>query len=262
MLEVKHLNTFFDDYQVLHDISLSVKKGECLCLLGPNGCGKTTLLKSIAGLLPYQGTVILDGVNLKELSRKQIASKMSFMSQITQVYFPYTIYQAVMLGRYQYMKKTILGSSPSKEDEAIVNEWLEKTGLDEMKDKKLDELSGGQLQRVFLAQTMVQQPDIILLDEPTNHLDIKNQIELIQELKKYSKENNVSVIGVFHDINLALNLTDNVLFLKQGHIQGYGKAKDIITPNFLKNIYDVDIAKYMIDSLSKWEEIVNKKEDK
>ncbi len=252
MLALSNVNAWYDDMKILHDISFEVNKGENLCILGPNGCGKTTLLRVIAGLISSQGTIDLDGQNLHKMKRKEIASKIAMMSQISHVYFPYTVYEAVMLGRYQHMKRSIIGGSPSRKDRDCVEEWLEKTGLFPIRTKQLDELSGGQLQRVFLAQTMVQEPEIILLDEPTNHLDIKYQLELVEYLKEWSKSKNHTVIGVFHDINLALRLSDQLLFLKSGQMAGIGAADKLITSSFLHDIYDIDIVGYMLESLERW----------
>jgi len=156
-----------------------------------------------------------------------------------------------MLGRYQHLKGSFLGM-PSAKDKEVVQHCLEVTGLTAIRSKKLNELSGGQLQRVFLAHILAQEPDIILLDEPTNHLDIKYQLELMTYLKEWSKQKDHMVIGVFHDLNLALYLSENVLFLKDGHVAGKGKAKDLISRSFLQDIFEVDMMNYMLTSLEKW----------
>lgn len=252
MLSLSHVNAYYEHTQALRDISLHISRGENLCILGPNGCGKTTLLRAMAGLIPSNGEITLDGKNIHKMKRKEVASRIAIMSQTSTVYFSYTVYEAVMLGRYQHIKRSIFGGTPSQKDHDCVEEWLEATGLSSIRKKQLDELSGGQLQRVFLAQAMVQEPEIILLDEPTNHLDVKYQLELVSHLKEWSKTKNRTVIGVFHDINLALRLSDELLFLKNGQIAGKGVADEIITASFLHDIYDVDIVGYMLKSLEKW----------
>jgi len=252
MIKISDLSVYYDEVEVLKNISLEISQGENICILGPNGCGKTTLLRAIAGLIPSSGNIVIDGKNIRKMKRKEIATKLTLMSQNSSVYFPYQVYDAVMLGRFNKMKRTMLGSVPNKKDHECVEEWLNKTGLSDIKFKRLDELSGGQLQRVFLAQAIVQEPDIILLDEPTNHLDIKYQLELINHLKVWSKENNRMVIGVFHDINLALQLSENLIFLKEGQLAGKGKADQLMNTHFLQKIYGIDIHKYMIESLEKW----------
>ena len=190
MIKLTNVDVCYDEVRILQNISLEISRGENLCVLGPNGSGKTTLLRAISGLIPVTGNVTIDGKDITKMKRKEIATKIAMMSQNTMIYFPYKVYDAVMLGRYKEMKRTFFGSVPTKEDRKIVEEWLNKTGLFELQDKLLSELSGGQLQRVFLAQTLVQEPDIILLDEPTNHLDIKYQLELIGYLKEWSKSKN------------------------------------------------------------------------
>ena len=137
----------------------------------------------------------------------------------------------------------------------MVEECLRSVRLEELRDRRIDELSGGQRQRVFLAQTLAQNPRLILLDEPTNHLDIRHQVELIDYLHKWSADGKHAVIGVFHDINLALRLTDNVVFMKEGHIVGSGVFDQIADKQFLNDIYETNIAAYMIDSLEKWRKI-------
>ena len=126
-----------------------------------------------------------------------------------------------------------------------------------MRDRQISELSGGQLQRVFLARTLAQEPEIILLDEPTNHLDLKHQIELVTYLKKWSMETGRTVIGVLHDINLSLLLSDQLLFLKNGAEAAMGSAEAVLSKEFLREIYDMDVVSYMLDSLTRWERLAS-----
>jgi iron complex transport system ATP-binding protein len=159
-----------------------------------------------------------------------------------------------MMGRYLHIKDKFLGL-PSDEDREIVMKTLEAMDLSKEKDREITTLSGGQLQRVFLARTLVQEPEIILLDEPTNHLDLKYQIELIEFLRKWAQHGNRTVIGVLHDINLAMKLSDNILVMKDGEIQVHGKVSEVINDNLLKQVYDIDVARYMRESLKIWEEL-------
>ena len=171
--------------------------------------------------------------------------------QITQIYFPYTIYDTVSLGRYAYSKGAL--SKLSKEDDRIILESIEKVGLLDIKDKMITELSGGQIQRVFLARVFAQDPDIILLDEPTNHLDLKNQIDLLENLKEWISSNNKIVVGVLHDLNLVQYFADNVLMLKDGQIVAYGNPQTVLNDPILDDLYGIDIKGFMTEILKKWE---------
>ena len=235
MLEVKNIYSGYDGRDILKDISFKVKNGENLCIVGPNGCGKSTLLKSIANLLEHRGSVIIDGKEVSSMDKKSFARKIGLMSQITQIYFPYTIYDTVSLGRYAYSKGAL--SKLSKEDDRIILESIEKVGLLDIKDKMITELSGGQIQRVFLARVFAQDPDIILLDEPTNHLDLKNQIDLLENLKEWITLNNKIVVGVLHDLNLVQYFADNVLMLKDGQIVAYGNPQTVLNDPILDDLY-------------------------
>lgn len=252
MIELQNVSAGYNGIDVINDISLDLSKGNNLCILGPNGCGKTTLLKAIAGIIPIRGDILIHGKSIKKMKRHEIASKIAVMSQISTIYFSYTVFETVLLGRYLYMKGSIF-KGPSEHDKAYAEECLKAVGLLKLRDKQINTLSGGQMQRVFLARTLAQEPRIILLDEPTNHLDLRYQKELIDYLNKWSKEGEHSVIGVFHDINLAMGLADNILVLDNGKCVGYGKPEKIITSNLLNKVYEMDIVGYMVDSLKQWE---------
>lgn len=254
MLHLSNVSAGYGNEDVIHKISFDLPLGENLCILGPNGCGKSTLLKSIAMLLDSTGTIEIDGRSVRSMKRAEIASRIAVMSQMSSVYFSFTVYETVMMGRYQHMKRGLF-LSPSRKDREAVERCLETTGLADLKDRQIAELSGGQLQRVFLARTLVQEPEIILLDEPTNHLDLKHQTELVTYLKKWSQEEKRTVIGVLHDINLSLMLTDHLMFMKDGKIQGIGQAQTLLSRDFLKQVYNMDVVQYMLDSLSKWEQV-------
>ena len=254
LLKLKDLRAGYNGQEVLHSISFGFETGKNYCLLGPNGCGKTTLIRAIAGLIESTGEIELLGRSIRTMSRRDIAAQIAVMSQVTGVYFPYTVYDTVMLGRYQHMRGRLF-SRPGPEDREKVEECLRSVRLETLRDRRIDELSGGQRQRVFLAQALAQDPRLILLDEPTNHLDIRHQVELIDYLHKWSADGKHAVIGVFHDINLALRLTDHVVFMKEGHIAGSGIFDRVADAAFLKEVYETDIAAYMTDSLEKWRNI-------
>lgn len=255
MLTLRSVCAGYQGRDVVHDVSCRFETGRSYSLLGPNGCGKTTLLRAMAHLIEYSGAVELDGSEVKTMKRREIAKHIAVMSQITTLYFPYTVYDTVMLGRYQHLKRALFGQ-PSAKDREIVRMRLESAGLWEMREKQLDQLSGGQRQRVFLAQALAQEPDIILLDEPTNHLDVRHQIELIDALHEWTADGRHGVIGVFHDVNLALRLSDDMLFMKEGRLMGCGKFDEIAHGDFLQSVYGMDVARYMRESFAKWQNVL------
>ena len=251
LINVKSVYAGYSKTPVLKDISFSVLKRESLCVLGPNGCGKTTLLKTLAGLIGYSGEIFLDGQNLKNIKRKDIAKKIAVLSQVSSIYFSYSVYDTVMMGRYVHREGSSF-LSVSKKDREYVEKCLRAVDIWNLREKKIDELSGGQLQRVYLARTLAQEPELILLDEPTNHLDLKAQTELILFLKEICKKEAKAVIGVFHDINLALQFADKLIFLKDGTIQASGKKEEVLTGEILQSVYGMDVAEWMKDSFNLW----------
>lgn len=251
MLRVENVSCSYDKFKVLHEVSFDLPENEIMCIIGPNGCGKTTLLKAIAGLLPYQGSITFYNQEIKNLRRKDLAQNIAFMSQISETYFDYTIYQTVMLGRYLHGSKGLLPST-TKADEHAVEKVLKEVELWEEKHKLITQLSGGQLQRVFLARTFVQEPKLILLDEPTNHLDLKYQLELMERLRNWSKEPGRGVIGVFHDLNLAMQFAESVVLLSEGRVAMAGQACRVLQDSILTKVFGVDVLNYMQNSLNKW----------
>ena len=250
MLEVKNLYCGYNGVDIIKDVSFRVDRGENICIVGPNGCGKSTLLKAISNLIPFKGSVLLDGNDTKSLKRKDLAIKIALMTQSSNILFPYSIYDTVALGRYAHLNGIF--SKLNKKDEEIINNSLAKVGLLDIKDKLINELSGGQLQRVFLARAFAQDPDVILLDEPTNHLDLRYQIEMLDYLKVWAKENNKIVVAVLHDLNLVQNFGDKVLMLKDGVIKNNGNTREVLNGSDLEEVYGIDIKAFMIKTLEKW----------
>ena len=251
MLEVSGLYAGYGGADVIRNIDFTVDKGESLCVLGPNGCGKSTLFKAIARLIDYRGLVSIEGLDAKSFSRRELATKIAILSQDAQVFFPYTVYETVSMGRYPYSGGIF--KSLSLGDEEIIKGVMEKLDVMDIKDRMIDELSGGQLQRVFLARTMAQTPEVILLDEPTSHLDLKYQIELLAFLKTWVKENNKALIGVFHDLNLARRFGDTAILMHDGSIAAAGKIEDVLKSETLRPVYGIDIHAFMLESLGQWE---------
>jgi len=252
VLKLDNVSAGYGGADVIKDISLEVIPGQNLSIIGANGCGKSTLLKVMAALLPYKGEITLGGKPLNRMKRKEVSSKIAMLGQMSSLYFSYSVYDTVMMGRYVHEKGGLLGAA-SKKDKEMVISCLKSVNMLEEKDRDITKLSGGQLQRVFLARTLAQDPQIILLDEPTNHLDLKYQVELLDYLNTWAKENERSIVGVLHDINHAMRLSDYVLAMHNGKIAGYGK--NVITGELLKNIYDVDVVGYMRKTLASWNNV-------
>ena len=254
MLALTNVSAGYNGADVVRNVSLRVNSNENLSIIGPNGCGKTTLLKAIANILPFSGDIKIGDRPVRKMKHKEISLKIAMLTQISGVYFSYSVYDTVMMGRYLHIKDKLLGL-PSEIDSEIVLRCLEAVDLVEEKDRAITTLSGGQLQRVFLARTLAQEPEIILLDEPTNHLDLKYQIELVEYLKKWAEDGNRMVIGVMHDINLAMKLSDNIMVMKDGEIKVQGKTDAVITDELLKSVYDIDVAQHMRECLKRWESV-------
>jgi len=250
MLVIKSLYAGYNKKDVIFNINFQIQKGESLCILGPNGCGKSTLLKSIARVIDYKGNVSMNGENISAIPRRELAKKIALLSQSALMFFPYTVYETVSMGRYPYSKG--LFKNLSDDDKNIIEDIAKKLDIWDIKDQMIDELSGGTLQRVFLARTLTQTPDIILLDEPANHLDLKHQIELLEFLKVWVKERNKTLIAVFHDLNLARQFGDTAIVMNNGAIAAAGKIDEVLDSNVLNDVYGINIHKYMKESLEKW----------
>ena len=251
MLRLSGVSAGYGGEDVVKDVSLSLGAGECLATIGPNGCGKTTLLRAIAGILPFRGEITVDGEEIRRLPPRKLAAKVALLSQISGAYFSYSVYETVMMGRYAHTKGGLLGRQTA-EDKEVTADCLRTVGLWEERDRQITELSGGQLQRVFLARTLVQQPRLLLLDEPTNHLDLKHQAELLDYLKAWVSGGERAVVGVFHDINLALRLEGKLLVMSRGRVEAIGDPQEIVSGPLLGEVYQMDVAGYMKRTLELW----------
>ncbi|WP_305767522.1 ABC transporter ATP-binding protein [Candidatus Epulonipiscium viviparus] len=243
MLDIKNLRTGYDKQMVLKDVSLKVSLGENLCILGSNGSGKTTLLKAISGVLQYEGSIVLFGKEVSEQKPIELSKKIARLSQMTNIYFPYTVYDTVMLGRYNQLSKNVF-EKPAKLHYEYVDYCLHAVGAYELKDRRINTLSGGQLQKVLMARALAQEPKVILLDEPSNHLDLKSQMELFTFLAEWSADGEHSVIAVLHDVLQGLRFFDRLLLLRRGMIQFDGSA-DAVQYDQLKNAYGFDVVAYL-----------------
>ena len=249
MIEVSDLRAGYGGREVLHSVGFTLADGENLAVLGPNGCGKTTLLRTLAGLLPFEGTIRLDGKQLSGMRPLERAARVGLMSQTMQIPFDYTVREVVRMGRYRLQRRALL-SGETEADERAAEEAMRVTGLLPLADRRVTALSGGQQQRVFLSRVLAQEPAVILLDEPTNHLDLRSQLEMLDYLKAYSETPGRQVVGVFHDLTLAPRLCGRALFLEGGAVRGDGAFSKIATPAFLQMLYGVDVRAHLEEALA------------
>ncbi|WP_419888004.1 adenosylcobinamide amidohydrolase [Neobacillus niacini] len=243
MLNIQHVAGGYSDEYILKDISFEVQKGELFGILGPNGSGKTTLLKMISGILPFvSGDIFIKGRSLKEYHSKQLAQIVAVLSQHSSQSFSYTVKETVSLGRYAH--QTGWFQTWGEKDESIVQKVMKQTGIISLQNKTIQELSGGEKQRVFLAQALAQEPEILLLDEPTNHLDLSYQKELLDLLKNWTAETGLTVLSIFHDLNLAGLYCDRLLLLENGSININHIPNEVLREERIRAVYHTDIQKH------------------
>jgi iron complex transport system ATP-binding protein len=222
----------------LSAVSLGVAKGSFTGLLGPNGCGKTTLLKLMAGVLrPASGSVTLEGRVLANLPRRLAARHVAVVPQDTHPAFDYTALEIVLMGRHPHLG-TMQLEGPA--DLAIARESLEATGTAHLADRAFTSLSGGERQRVVIASALAQRPDVLLLDEPTASLDLGYQLEVAGLLRKLSREHDVTMVMATHDLNLAASMCDSLALLRGGRLLGHGPTNDVLTAETVRQLYDVE----------------------
>jgi len=227
------------DGLVLHNISLSVKAGEMVGLLGPNGSGKTTLIKLASGVLkPNHGEIRLDGSSLSQLGRKSIARSVAVVPQLFNVPFAFTTTEVVMLGRTPFLRAF---TEESEIDKQFVSNALELVGISELRERRFDELSGGERQKVILAMALAQQPKLLLLDEPTMHLDITHQIETLELIRRQNVERGLTVIAAMHDLNLASLYFDRLILLKKGKISADGTPAEVLTEDEIREVFSASV---------------------
>ena len=244
---VKNMSAGYGTSEVLHNIDLEIAPGDKVFIGGANGSGKTTLLRVIAGLIPHKGEVLIDGADVSSMRRKEVAKLISLMPQTNEVYFPYTVYETVLLGTYAMSGNAFFGNSAGAA--AYAAKCIEDCDLTDLKDRHLDELSGGQLQRVLLARTFAQKSPFLFLDEPGNNLDIKYRAELCDRLNSWAAGETGgranSLVAVFHDLEQARRCCTRAVMLKEGRIVFDGDINDGMTPEMLMKIYDFDVASYI-----------------
>ena len=236
MLNIENLHfSYGGSTDVLRGADLELSQGEVGILLGKNGSGKTTLFKSLLGLVkPQKGSIAFREENLLKLNRLQRARRIGYVPQDIQ-FGALTVFDSVLMGRISYF-----GIRAGKEDYEAVEKLLADMGLLELAHRNVEELSGGERQKIAIARAMAQEPQMMVFDEPTGNLDIANEQLIIREAKKLAKEKNIAILASLHDLNQALALGDKFFFLKDGIVK-YAGGKEVFTPEVIKDIFDADV---------------------
>ncbi|MBS3817593.1 MAG: ABC transporter ATP-binding protein [Candidatus Thermoplasmatota archaeon] len=227
--------SYEEDKKVLKDIHITAEEGEIVALVGPNGSGKTTLLRCLADFhTPEKGEVKIDGMDIKEYTLNEKARKLGYVPQIENISFPSTVFDTVLMGRKPYVSW-----KPSDQDRRIVSDLLEKLELSRFAMREVNELSGGQRQKVFIARALAQKPMILLLDEPTSNLDLKHQLEVLDIIQQQKKKGISSIIAI-HDLNLAIRYSDRIVMLKEGEVYASG-GMEVVSAENIEDVYDVEV---------------------
>jgi iron complex transport system ATP-binding protein len=250
ILKVDKISVCINDKSIIKNISFEIFEHEILMIIGPNGAGKTTLIKAIMQNAKHSGAAYLNGKNIANISAKEIAKQIGVLTQKHSQQFSFTVYEVVSLGRYAH--KTGMFSRMNKEDLEKIDNALRLTGTYRLKDRSVLTLSGGELQRIFLASVFAQDPKILILDEPTNHLDLQYQIGIFDTLKEWVKGEGRSVIAVVHDLNVVYTYGTKALLMNEGLVYAYGNVEEVLNRENLKKVYEVDVALWMQNLLKHW----------
>ncbi|MDO5516371.1 MAG: ABC transporter ATP-binding protein [Clostridium sp.] len=225
--------------EILHDISFEVTEGKVLSILGPNGVGKTTLLRSMMGLLEWKsGGTYLNGVNIKTMKDTDLWKTIAYVPQAKGVAFSYTLEEMVLMGRSAYVGSL---RQPTKEDLEICHDAMNMLKIYHLKDKFCNAVSGGELQMALIARALCAEPSMLVLDEPESNLDFKNQLIILETIEKLAKEKNISCIFNTHYPVHALKVSDSSLILSRDGTTRFGKTKDVISPEIMREVFEVDV---------------------
>jgi iron complex transport system ATP-binding protein len=235
ILKVIDLYAGYGRNLVIEGVSFNVKRNEFIGLIGPNGVGKSTLFKTITGLLnPTKGKILYKGRDIKDYSRKDFAKEVAVLPQVFVPTFSFSIKDFVIWGRFPYFQRL---KPPSERDLKMVSDVLRLLDITDIKNKKIDEISGGELQKVLIAQALAQEPEFLLLDEPTAHLDIGHQIEIMDILHRLNRDKKITIISVLHDLNLASQYCDKLILLNKGKIYKIGTPFEVLTYRIIEEVY-------------------------
>ena len=233
MIELKHIQVSYGKREILHDIDAAIAPGRITAVMGPNGCGKTTLLRCIGGLLePTSGSVGIDGQEVGSYSARALAQKVAFVRQQAQTDFEFSAFETVLMGRNPYQHHL---QNESQEDWDIVEQCMKQTNTWHLRLAKPAEMSGGEMQRVMIARALAQQTPVLLMDEPVSNLDIAHQLEIMRLLRTTDK----TVVIVIHDLNLALQFCDDLMLIHNGALLFHGRMADGLTTENIATAYGV-----------------------
>lgn len=236
VLTARQLDIRIDNNIFVRSLDLDIEPGQCWCILGRNGTGKTTLLQTLAGLrTPDSGQVQLEGISIGKLTRKTIAQRLGVLFQNQEDPFPATVIETVLQGRHPHLQRW---QWESETDHAIASDALALVDLDGFAERDVQTLSGGERQRVAIASLLAQQTRLLLLDEPTNHLDLQHRIQVLQRLRDHGRENGAAVIMVLHDINLAARFCDHAILMSGQAQTQLGESRDILTTETLEAAFN------------------------
>jgi iron complex transport system ATP-binding protein len=242
MIEVKNIAFSYGKHTVLKDISFTAEPGDCVSILGNNGVGKSTLVTCINKIRkPDHGSVLINGKSIFDMSRQELARNVAYVAQKNEM-SQTTVYDAILLGRKPYMTWGM-----NSADYALCDEMMERVGMTAFKLRNVNELSGGEAQKVMLARAFVQQPKLLLLDEPTSNLDPRNQYEMMKLVCQIAREQGITVLVVIHDLNLALRYCNRFLFIKDGEVYDYGD-ESVVTENALLDVYGINASLITYDN--------------
>lgn len=236
-LRVRDVEFSYASIPVIKDICLEVAESEILGIVGPNGAGKSTLIRCIDRILaPQKGTVLLDGKDIKKLTRMEIARKIGYVPQSASQIFSTTVFDTVLMGRRPHLS----WRSNEKDIEKVL-EVLQMLKIEDLAMRDINELSGGQKQKVFIARALAQEPDVLLLDEPTSNLDIKHQLEVMEIIKNIVRDKGISAVIAIHDLNLAARYSDRIVMMDNGRIFAAGNPSSVLTQDNIKLVYGVEV---------------------
>ena len=235
-LKVKNVEFSYASVPILKDICIELAASEMLGVVGPNGAGKSTLLRCIDRILkPQRGSILLDEREIKKMSMIELAKKLGYIPQSTAQVFPATVFDTVLLGRRPHV-----GWRSGEKDRKKVLKALQMLNIEKFAMRDINELSGGQQQKVFIARALTQEPDVLLFDEPTSNLDIKHQLEVMEIIKSIVREKEISAIMAIHDLNLASRYADRIIMMNDGEIFSAGDSVSVLTPESIKQVYGVE----------------------